>query len=155
MLVDLRSHGVRLGAGEHCFAREVEGVHGVESPKLQVIARSASSFSEEFVEEELHHQEGGAKVKAILTESNFRVASTDNTLLLEYLNAEPALRKQHGRGESARAGTHDDNVSLSVSALDTHRLNIWWVRREFGKTTVLTRDHLIRMQAKLSIVADQ
>src|SRR5437764_13006971 len=60
MPVDLRLHCGRVRSGKHCFIGEVEGIHRIELPESQVIARPSSAFLEKLVEKKLHHQEGRA-----------------------------------------------------------------------------------------------
>jgi hypothetical protein len=88
--------------------------------ELQVIARAAASFNKELIEQKLHHQERRPQIEAILAKAEFCIAATDDILLFEDLNPEAPLRKKHRSGESAWAGSHDGDVSFSISWIKAH-----------------------------------
>ena len=121
---NLRPHRIRIGAGKHCLIGKVEGIHRIELPELQVVARAPASLGEEFVEKKFHHQEGRAKVKPIIAKTEFCIAPADNILLFEHLNTKSPLRKKHGGGEAAGTGPYNCYVPLFVTLSDTHMFNI-------------------------------
>jgi hypothetical protein len=88
--------------------------------ELQIIARAATSFNEELIEQKLHHQKCRPQIEAILVETEFCIAAADHILLFEDLNAEASLRKKHGSGESPRSGSHDCYVPFFIAWIKAH-----------------------------------
>src|ERR1700761_9355997 len=120
MLFNLRLHRIRVRARKHCLIRKVERVHRIEPMELQVVARVAVYFNKKLIEQKLHHQERRPQIEAILAEAEFCIAAADDILLFEDLNPEAPLRKKHRSGESARSGSHDCDVSFSISWIKAH-----------------------------------
>src|ERR1700760_158680 len=83
MRFNFRLHRLRIGPCKHGLAGEVEGVHGIKLPELQIVIRASPSLGEEFVKKELHHKKGGTEIEAVLAESDFCAAPADNILLFK------------------------------------------------------------------------
>src|ERR1700761_449119 len=88
--------------------------------ELQIVARAATSFNKELIEQKLHHQKRRPQIEAILAKAEFRIAATDDILLFEDLNTEAPLRKKHSGCESARSRSNDCDVPSSISWIEAH-----------------------------------
>jgi hypothetical protein len=135
-----------MGTGKHGFTGKIERVHWVELTKLQVVAGTSASFSEQFVEEKLHHQKGRAEIEAVFTETNFRVAAADHILLFEHLNPEAALCKEHGSSQPAGPRPDNRNVPFAIAFGDTHVSTIGIAMANLAGLIFPTHNQLIYTQ---------
>ena len=110
--LDLTRHLLFVAEGVHRGVTPTQLGHRVEIDKLKVILALATQLGKNLIEAKFLVQKGRPQIERIITQSHFRIATTNPIVFLDNRDLESPMRQQHAGSQATRPGTHYHHMFL-------------------------------------------